>query len=766
MIQRDKRAHRTFGDVFGRITRADFSAWISFKDSPFIGWISFIFLCLAITFLMTFSLSDIPSQIVPGAIAQHDIRSDRDYEIVDQEATNKFIDEALTSLPNVYDYDQELSKRIAERVSSAFENVRNKMAEGAGLSELKGEFETTLNIKVSDDKWRALSDQNFNKSVERALNSQISMSMGKFVVSDMETFSSEKNKPILVRDSKGRERTIGEKEISGIVSIADQKKKLLSTKSSNDKIPQAVYSIAAELISPNFAFNLQETESRKKSATANVKNVVIKIEAGEVIIRGGSRYEPRHVIILNGIREEKEKTFTPFRVLGTLILVALVMISTYYFAERYIKKFAPHKIDLYFMGSALIFILAILRMSVGLSMAVHDSIGMDIPLVAFYYAIPLGGAAMLVRFILNSETALVFSVVASIFAGVFVGNNLNYTGYCLISSIAAAAAIAYADKRSAIIRAGLYTSIINIFAAISIQMINANSLTEPLTFINLFWYVLFAILGGFSSAVIVTLFTPLVEYLFGYTTDIKLLELANLNHPLLRELVIRAPGTYHHSHLVGILAESASEAIGANPLLARVAAYYHDIGKIRKPLYFVENTTDCESRHEKLSPHMSSLIISSHVKDGMELATQYKLPKRIADMIPQHHGTKMIGFFYEKAKQNSDPEMQKVDEKDFRYQGPKPQTREAGILLLADAVEAAVRSLKEKSPARIQQMVEDVINTSFTEAQLDECDLTLRNMHDIAKAFTKILMGIYHQRIEYPKEMFQTNEEDKTLKSE
>jgi len=239
-----------------------------------------------------------------------------------------------------------------------------------------------------------------------------------------------------------------------------------------------------------------------------------------------------------------------------------------------------------------------------------------------------------------------------------------------------------------------------------------------------------------------------------------LLELANLNHPLLRELVIRAPGTYHHSHLVGILAEAAAVAISTNPLLVRVAAYYHDIGKIRKPLYFTENMRDGDSRHDKLSPHMSALIVQSHVKDGLELAKEAKIPKVIYDMIPQHHGTKMISFFYDKAKKTADPELGKLEEKDFRYPGPKPQTREAGILMLADSTEAAARSLKEKTPMAIQEIVEGVVNKSFSEGQLNECDLTLKDLNEIAKEFSKILIGIYHQRIEYPKETLKTEKSE------
>lgn len=749
-MQRDKRAHRTFGDVFGRTDRSDFTSWAAFRVSSILGWFMFSLLCTAITFLMTFSLSDIPGQITSGTIAQRDIRADRNYEIVDEEATNKFKQEALNGVPSVYDYDQDLAKKINERIETAFEEARKNIVDGEDTASLRPAFETALNIKISDDKWNEISSQNFKTPLERALTSQISSAMARYVVTDTGMIFSEKGKNVMLRDSAGKERLLNAKDMANIISIEELRRKI--------KEGKAVLSeLAVEAVKPNVVYNLQESELQKKSAVENVKNVVIKVEDGETIIRAGSHYEPRHVIILNGMRKEKEETFTPFKVAGTFLLVALVILSTYYFAERYIKKFAPHKTDLYFMGLALVFILIILRLSIGMARAVYDSVGLDIPLIAFYYAIPVGGAAMLVRFILNSETALVFSVVASIFAGVFVGNNLNYTGYCLISCVAAAASIAYADKRSAIFKAGLYTSLINVFAAIGIQLVNANSLTEPLTVLNVIWYIIFAIIGGMSCSIFVSLITPLAEYIFGFTTDIKLLELANLNHPLLRELVIRAPGTYHHSHLVGILAEGASESIGANPLLVRVAAYYHDVGKIRKPLYFVENTSDYESRHEKLTPHMSALIISSHVKDGMELAAEYKIPKKIADMITQHHGTKMISFFYDKALQRADPTLHKVDEKDFRYQGPKPQTREAGILLLADSVEAAVRSLKEKSSTRIQQMVEDMINLSFTEAQLDECDLTLRNLHDIAKAFTKILMGIYHQRIEYPKETLQNS---------
>jgi putative nucleotidyltransferase with HDIG domain len=243
---------------------------------------------------------------------------------------------------------------------------------------------------------------------------------------------------------------------------------------------------------------------------------------------------------------------------------------------------------------------------------------------------------------------------------------------------------------------------------------------------------------------------PVIEIIFNYTTNIKLLELADLNQPGLRKLLIEAPGTYHHSILVGILSETAAEAISANSLLTRVSAYYHDIGKTRKPLYFVENQQGLENKHDKLLPSMSSLIISAHVKDGLETAKQYHLGKNIQDIILQHHGTSCINYFYRKAIELNAEGNQPVSDKDFRYPGPKPQTKEAGIVMLADAVEASSKTLSEPTPSRIQGMVQQIINSIFADGQLDECELTLKDLHLIADSFNRVLNGIFHSRIEYP----------------
>ncbi|HYL81264.1 MAG TPA: HDIG domain-containing protein, partial [Candidatus Acidoferrum sp.] len=243
---------------------------------------------------------------------------------------------------------------------------------------------------------------------------------------------------------------------------------------------------------------------------------------------------------------------------------------------------------------------------------------------------------------------------------------------------------------------------------------------------------------------------PLLEQSFGRTTNFTLLELSSLDEPMLKHLILTAPGTYNHSIMMGTLAEAAAEAVGANALLCRVGAYYHDIGKTRHPSYFIENQPDAVNRHDKLAPSLSRAIVMSHVKEGIEMARAYGLPEVLVDMIPQHHGTRLVSYFYHRAKETCDPDLQAVKEEDYRYPGPKPQTREAAIIMLADAVEATTRSLTDPTPARIRGSVQKIINNIFVDGQLDECDLTLRDLHLIANSFVRILTGVFHHRVEYP----------------
>jgi putative nucleotidyltransferase with HDIG domain len=262
---------------------------------------------------------------------------------------------------------------------------------------------------------------------------------------------------------------------------------------------------------------------------------------------------------------------------------------------------------------------------------------------------------------------------------------------------------------------------------------------------------LFAFTGSIISSVLTIGFLPFFESTFDIVTNIKLLELSNPNHPLQKKLLLEAPGTYHHSILVGNLAELATEKVGGNPVLARVSAYYHDIGKLKRPMFFKENQMGNENPHDKINYNLSTLIVTSHVKDGLELAKEAKLPTVIMDAIEQHHGTSLVSYFYVTAKNNAEnPEEIRVE--DFKYAGPIPMSKEVAIIMLADSVEAAVRSINDPTKGKIEEMVNKIIKGKLNDGQLDNCDLTLRDLNEIRKAFLKVLSGIYHQRIEYPTE--------------
>jgi putative nucleotidyltransferase with HDIG domain len=256
--------------------------------------------------------------------------------------------------------------------------------------------------------------------------------------------------------------------------------------------------------------------------------------------------------------------------------------------------------------------------------------------------------------------------------------------------------------------------------------------------------------GGLLGSILTMAFIPVVESVFNYTTDIKLLELANLSHPVMQEMVVKAPGTYHHSLVVGSMCEAAAKEIGANALLAKVMAYYHDIGKMEHAQYFIENQRPNYNPHDHVSPYMSKTILVAHVKDGAEMAMHHKLGQPIVDGILQHHGTTLIPYFFNRAMEEAAAQGDTVDESDFRYPGPKPQFKEAGIVMLADSIEAAARSLDEPTTTRLQSIVKTIIQNKFTDGQLEDCNLTLRDLSFIEKSFNKILLGIYHHRIDYP----------------
>ncbi|MCE5312492.1 MAG: HDIG domain-containing protein [Nitrospiraceae bacterium] len=425
-----------------------------------------------------------------------------------------------------------------------------------------------------------------------------------------------------------------------------------------------------------------------------------------------------------------------------ILLITSFLIFIFY---KDIKRYKPY----YFKNFKMLVLLGILlagtlmsgRLAEYFLAGMHK--GLDLPGAdIFIYAIPIPLGAMLVTLIFDFHTAIIFSFVISLISGIWL-NSPFYSIYTLIGSLTAAFSVVGSKKKFSIIKGGFYVSLVNIAVASVLLLFAGNLFTDkaPSAF-------MYAFLSGALVTAIVMMVLPLIEFLFGLKTDISLLELLDLDQPLMRNLMINAPGTYHHSVIVGNLAEVAAEAVGANAMLAKVSAYYHDIGKVKMPEYFIENQQNAENKHEKLSPNMSSRILIAHVKEGVELARQHNVPEAVIDIIQQHHGTSLITYFYQKAVEKVTDEL--PDPKNFRYPGPRPQTRIAAIVMMADAVEAASRSLADPTPARISALVEKIINHIFLDGQIDECELTLKDISEIKKRFTYILTGIFHRRIEYP----------------
>lgn len=356
------------------------------------------------------------------------------------------------------------------------------------------------------------------------------------------------------------------------------------------------------------------------------------------------------------------------------------------------------------------------------------------------YYIPFSLTPMLLMLLFGSlELSLILSLAVAVSLAATSYFPLELILLFLVSAILSSALAGGARKRNTIIRAGLITGVAQL--AIFLFTVPFNS--------GVFYKAVYFLLNGIASSIIVLGVLPIFEYLFGAITNISLLELADFHHPLLERLIQEAPGTYHHSLIVGNLSETASKSIGVNALLSRVGAYYHDIGKLQKPEYFSENQDRQANKHDTLSPAMSKLVIMKHVKEGVELAKKYRLNPALIDFIEQHHGKSLVYYFYLRALENP-KEDQEVKEEGFRYLGPKPNSKETAIVLLADSVEAAVRSVKDPTPASIEDLVHKVINNKFIDGQLDECDLTLKDLEKISAVFIKLLCGIYHSRATYP----------------
>ncbi len=494
--------------------------------------------------------------------------------------------------------------------------------------------------------------------------------------------------------------------------------------------------LALRVLRPNVFPNQSATEKERQRVMDEVETV--KILKGQSIIRKGQIATEHEITILQDLGMQRRQTDMSI-VGGLAILILCLYLLVAFYLALYHRAIFDNLSHLFMLG--VVFLLTLL-------------IGKAITISLSGYLVPVAAGVLLVAVLLDAKLAILVNIVLSILVGFMTGFEMSVVAVALIGGVVAIYGVNNVHQRTDLIFAGILVGVSN-----TVTIGALNTIQNGFQWAGLLPS-LWGLVNGILTGVLAIGFLPFLEGSFAITSPFKLLEISNPNHPLLRRLLVDAPGTYHHSIVVANLAEAAADAIGADSLLARVGAYFHDVGKVKRPVYFIENQVLAENPHDVLQPSLSAAIITQHVKEGLELAREHKLPDQIRDIIQQHHGTTMVSYFYHRAKEteNANPK-----EEDYRYPGPRPTSKEAAIVMLADCVEAAVRSLSQPTSDRIEALVKKLIQDRLTEGQLDEADLTLKEMGQIAQTLSNMLISTYHQRVQYPKitdETAQPSKED------
>lgn len=703
-------------------------------------------------------------------------KASRDFEVADDRRTQQRREEARLRVRPVFDSDSQVESKVKRGLKDGFKAMQEIAAQhpavkidlarkpGTPLTKEEQDFLTALRaardefentaVLPEDEDFEMLAQGRFGPELEQAVMTLVELAYRSKIVPSRDELSRIDANGITVRVVGGTteyEMTTAAPSVLDLREASTELDRFASVPGnllpdSPTAMRRAVLRLARKQVRANLTVNIAETEARRKAAFESVKPVSITVKKGQRLIGDGELVNESHVLVTRSLRAQTSELDLVQLQLGGAGIVALLLSAAWLFFSAALRQFRPSRRDAAFMGLLAAALLGGLHLWVLIADAVHDRYP-SLPIEALHFAFPIAAGAMLVRFVLSESSALFFAIIFSALAGVLLGNSLSFFLLAMITSMVAADRIGRAKDRAGIFRAGFQTGAVGFGLTVFIQLAAAKGFGSEALVSGLFTLVSCA----FLVPALVLALTPLAEAVFGYASDVKLLELANLNHPALKELVLNAPGTYHHSIVMGSLVEAAAEAIGANSLLARSCAYYHDIGKGRNPAYFGENQKG-ENGHDKLAPAMSAVIIKRHVTEGLEMARQYKLPRRVADAIPEHHGTRLVGYFFHKAQKELEgrEDARPLDESMFRYPGPKPQSRETALVMIADACEAASRSMPEPTTDKLRALVQKMINLIFSEGQLDDCDLTLKDLHLIGESFTRTLEGIYHARPQYP----------------
>ena len=722
-----------------------------------------VLLCLGVAFLSTdFSIQETPL-LKEGDIAAQDIVATQSFEYLDQQETEKLRSERRENPHSVYQLDVTSSPNIQYRVGSAFREARKQTQRlsvlgsdspltpeqlDLELQSIQSSFLEQINLELDEETKKGLQEHRWSIEIEQAAQRLIDESMHAYIIDSSVRIPREGSSFNVVRLFVDQQDQITLNENRNIKTLAEAQQfvSILATNingSSND-IVQLGANIARSAIQVNFIYDYSRTKQFTEKSVAAIQPVVHTINKGLSLVRKGDQVTARQAQLLEVMHTTSEGAFGVWGSFFTiLILAAFVSVSLYHFASTFMRKFETSVRALETMAMLVLVVVLFGRLLQEASLYLQESgLGEHV----LWYAAPVAAGSMIIRILMNSETALVWVICTSLFLGIAMDQSVFFVLFFMVSGVIASASLTHTKDRLNILRAGFQTGLINAALALMIE-VSMSQLAGGVGYQQPLWEIFAALAGGIISAFLALGAIPLFEAT-GFVTDYKMLELANLNHPLLRQLFLRAPGTYHHSMTMAQLSEAAAESIGANALQAKVACYYHDIGKSLQPQFFIENQRGTNP-HDALEPHQSARVIMTHVVDGYALGEQHGLPQPILDSIIMHHGTGLIKYFYVKALEQA-VDGEEVDERDFRYNGRRPNTREMGIIFLADRVEAACRTLKEPSFDDFRSMIQSLVNSAITDGQLEECPLTIKELYTIMDVFAKTMTGIYHHRIEYP----------------
>lgn len=726
-------------------------------------WIGFALLCLLTTFLINNPFwRTAAEQYKEGEIARESVISPADISVLDADETEKIKHSARESVQPIFTFESKRSEEAVQSFRSAWENLGRKTDFSNANLKISENAKTNSNAKPETqaiwtgaggaDLGKIFSARRFSSneldSVTRVLRENAEGSI--YGDQDRQYFQTE----IVLNDrQKPNQQSIVKMPESNMTALSDARNKLKDglkqIKSLSEKEAEAFDAALAPLIQPSVLYDGAATNNARQAVEQNIAPVIISLKRGQMIVRESDTITPAALSQLSAIRSYSNSTRQLNRFFGLLVLISALFWTAWKFIEhRGITSRLTLSEEKTFALFGFIVLLQTTLMAIFFLIAEYTAAkNVKAPLndpTLWAFAIPFATGSLLMTLLADRRTALFIGFFLALMAGLLAPKSLEYALYAAITSAVAVYGIGRYRSRQSVTIAGVLVGLASAAAAVAL----IGYTQQPFILNTVALAISCGLASGLITAAVTAMFLPLCETLFGILTDVKLLELSNADLPALGQLAMRAPGTNQHSHAVGQLAEDACRVVGANALLARLGALYHDIGKSAAPEHFVENQLS-KNPHDRLKPAQSAKIIISHVTYGIKLGKEMGLPQRIIDFIPQHHGTRTLHYFLKKAQAEARPD-EEISENDFRYPGPKPQFKEAAIMMIADSCEAAARSLAEPTPENIRFIVTKIIDAIISDDQLDECDLTLRELTQIREAMIKSLVAIYHSRVDYP----------------